>query len=176
MLLQWHCNALGDGTKCKTCFGCTRMVPYSPWKKTFFSSSRIDFSFGWPLPPPFLRDFFGNLSLCKYIGLVQSLRGHTSRHVTRVKLKEALLRLGRQRDLKRIVRNFCTSLSVRFAPKNIICRYVYILDTSGRAMYKYNMILICWVWFHLYSLMDWSSLSSFMMMYHRHLLNLNCKT
>ena len=40
--------------------------------------------------------------------------------MTRVKLKEALLRLGRQRDLKRIVRNFCTSLSVRFAPKNII--------------------------------------------------------
>ena len=33
--------ALGDGTMCKTCFECPRMVLCGPWKKLFFSSQKL---------------------------------------------------------------------------------------------------------------------------------------
>ena len=56
---------LGDGIKCKTCFGCPRMVLCGPWRKNFFSFSKIEFGLGWPPPPPrfgespdFLQDLF----------------------------------------------------------------------------------------------------------------------
>ena len=48
--LKAFAMALGDGTKCKTCFGCPRMVLCGPWK-TFFSSFKNRVWFGVTLPP-----------------------------------------------------------------------------------------------------------------------------
>ena len=46
--------ALGDGTKCKTCFGCPRMVLCGPWKPFFFFKNIVWFGV---TPPPGLVNY-----------------------------------------------------------------------------------------------------------------------
>ena len=38
IILKYFTMNLMDGTKCKTCFGCPRMVLCGPWKKRFFKN------------------------------------------------------------------------------------------------------------------------------------------
>ena len=60
IILKYFTINLMDGTKCKTCFGCPRIVLCGPWKTLF---SKIEFGSGWPPPwfgesPDFLLDIF----------------------------------------------------------------------------------------------------------------------